>query len=434
MFSSQYGIRSSPSSRAPRNLEDTLVFSRNSELLRGWYRRQLRDGSTSIKMIQLRMEYALPFHQFVVVQTRGEFGRAYRMDRGREAQGSVFDTITMLGVPPRDTIALLQGPVGELDRTSKCTKELRCGDQNTIDLLLVLSIGFRIHNNWAIRYNLLTHNCYFFARTIINTCNDRIGRESSKSNHALKRILGKLCRLLPVLLWALLLVMVLVFAHRLAQVTDLPTQLGIGIVLGVVNVLLMPLAMMQVSVALEVRAVVAWVVQLERELGQGELLEPRRIRPPWMPGIIVARMIPRLVMAAMMLLEVGLGVFLLLWPTSTHFSIGFITPRLVTGYPVFLYTVWRSHLRKRVARAGSSRLWGICAENDGAAALAAAEPDQDLGVELAATGRPEPQADVGATVTTNQAEAGLATGPAVAMQDSDNCSGAVGAGPELEQD
>ena len=387
-------------------------------------------------MIQLRMEYVLPFHQFIVVQTRGEFSRAYRMDRGREAQGSVFDTITMLGVPPRDTIALLQGPVGELDRTSQCTKELRCGDQNTIDLLLVLSIGFRIHNNWAIRYNLLTHNCYFFARTIINTCNDWMGRESSKSNHTLKRILGKLCRLLPVLLWALLLVMVLVFAHRLAQVTDFPTQLGVGIVLGVINVLLMPLAMMQVFVALEVRAVVAWVVQLERELEQGEMLESRRIRPSWTPGKIVARMTPGLVMAVMMLLEIEVFLLLMRRPLSQSFSIGFITPAFVTRSLVFLYTVWawRSRLRKRVARAGSGRLWDSCAGNDGVVCAAAAEPDQELGVELTATGRLAPQADVGATVTTNQAEAGLATGLAVAMQDSDHCSGAVGAGPELEQD
>ena len=88
----------------------------------------------------------------------------------------------------------------------------------------------------------------------MSTCDDKLGKESSRSKRALEHVLEKLYRWLPLLLWALL--SVLVLALRLAYVRGFPSELGVGIVLGMVDVLLMLLAMMQVYVALAVQVVV----------------------------------------------------------------------------------------------------------------------------------------------------------------------------------
>jgi hypothetical protein len=45
--------------------------------------------------------------------------------------------------------------------------EFRWGSDKTIDLKLILDSCFQIHNKSGKRYKLLTHNCYFFAQTII---------------------------------------------------------------------------------------------------------------------------------------------------------------------------------------------------------------------------------------------------------------------------
>jgi hypothetical protein len=79
-------------------LENTLTFSEDVKpVLKDWYNRQSHENSTVIKRMQLRTEYVAPYHQFIVVQTQGEPGCAYRVDRGREREGSsVFDTLPKL--------------------------------------------------------------------------------------------------------------------------------------------------------------------------------------------------------------------------------------------------------------------------------------------------------------------------------------------------
>jgi hypothetical protein len=116
--------------------------------------------------MQLRKEHVTPFHEFIMVLTQA--GYMYRVDRGRE--GLFLDALREQGAPPVDTIALLRlTSLEELDGTSYCAIELRWGPNNlkAIDLKLVLDICFQIHKNSGKRYKLLTHNCYFFAQTII---------------------------------------------------------------------------------------------------------------------------------------------------------------------------------------------------------------------------------------------------------------------------
>ncbi|KAF8233391.1 hypothetical protein L208DRAFT_1458617 [Tricholoma matsutake] len=419
-MSSPPPIISFSSPRPRQDLEDTLIFGEDFQLVKDWCDRQSCDGSTAIKTIQLRNEYVVPFHQFIVVQTRGEFCRAYRVDRGREREGwSVFDTTKKLGVPPRDTIALLQEPVGELEKTSQCSMELHCSDDKAIDLFFVLSIGFRIHNTWGTRYNLLIHNCYFFARTIINTCDDRLGKESSSSKNALERVLGKLYRGLPLLLWASLLVSVLVL--RLAHIRSFPGEFGVGIVFGVVNALVTLLALMQVYVALAVRVVVAEVVQRERELEQGKVLEVE-----WELSKLLEQM-PGIAVLGMLLLAEGVNLMTILLPYKDSDNLLFFIATALIMFVVLLvlfpFLAWKFS-KNVLSRARSGRLLNIRTEDSGIVRVtAAAEPEQELGVELAATRRPARQSDVGATVATDQ--------------DSDNrCGAAVGAGSgiELEQE
>jgi hypothetical protein len=51
-----------------------------------------------------------------------------------------LDTIKSLGIPSQDTIAVLQQPVEELDKTSQCTIELHPSDDKTLDLWFILDI------------------------------------------------------------------------------------------------------------------------------------------------------------------------------------------------------------------------------------------------------------------------------------------------------
>jgi hypothetical protein len=152
------------SSRPARELEAPLIFSEDYRLVTNWYNLHRSNGSTTIRTMQLRKEHDSPFHEFIMVLTKA--GHSYRVDRGTD--GPVWNTLSEKGVPPRDTMALLQlTSWTELDQLSYCAIDLRWGDDKTIDLKLILDIGFEIHNNSGRRYRLLTHNCYFFAQTII---------------------------------------------------------------------------------------------------------------------------------------------------------------------------------------------------------------------------------------------------------------------------
>jgi hypothetical protein len=246
-----------------------LTFGEDLQPVKDWYNQQSHESSTVIKMMQLRTERVAPYHQFIVIQTQGERGRAYRVDRGRERDGwSFLDTMKKLGVPSRDTIAVLQPaseqPVDDLDKTSHCTIELHCSDDTTLDLSLILSICFRIHNNWASRYNLFVHNCYFFARTIINICDDKLNRESSILKSIWRRIFTTAYRLSAVPIWILacMLALTLLPLAPLRLTPGFLLGFGIGILLGP----LMTLALLQILIAFAVRDMVGRVVKWEREL------------------------------------------------------------------------------------------------------------------------------------------------------------------------
>ena len=153
----------SSSSRDPRNFEDPLIFNNNYRQVTEWYDDHSSYGSVTIHKMQLRKEHVAPFHEFIMVRTRGS--HSYRVDRGGD--GRLLDTMKEQGVPPRDVIAPLQlSSWKQLDKTSYCVLESCWGDDKTIDLKVVLDICFYIHNESGKRYKLLTHNCYFFAQTI----------------------------------------------------------------------------------------------------------------------------------------------------------------------------------------------------------------------------------------------------------------------------
>ena len=175
------------SSRSPRDLEEPLLFCEDHELLIDWHHFHRSAGSTAIQKMQLRKEHDSPFHEFVMVFTQASY--VYRVDRSRE--GPVLDTLRKQGVPPVDTIAMVRLPsLKQLDGTSYCAIELCWGSDKTLDLKFVLDVCFQIHNNSGKRYKLLTHNCYFFAQTIITvtarktvTCKlDGVLNNMSKSN------------------------------------------------------------------------------------------------------------------------------------------------------------------------------------------------------------------------------------------------------------
>jgi hypothetical protein len=132
-----------------------------------WYNEQVNKGSTAISKLQLRKDHQQPyFHEYIVISTRG--GHTYRVDRRPDADAP-FDTIMMEGCTAYDTIEGVKShSLKELDRTSDCVVELHWQGEQTIDLLFVLSVCFRIRNDpWAKRYTLQHYNCYFLSWTII---------------------------------------------------------------------------------------------------------------------------------------------------------------------------------------------------------------------------------------------------------------------------
>jgi hypothetical protein len=132
-----------------------------------WYINYGSKGSTAIDKMQLRKDRQQPYcHEYIVMFTRG--GHVYRIDRRPDA-GAAFDTIMKEGCTPYDTVEevhsnLLKG----LNGISDCVVELHWRTEKTIDLLFVLSICFRLHNDKsAQRYTLQHYNCYFLSWTII---------------------------------------------------------------------------------------------------------------------------------------------------------------------------------------------------------------------------------------------------------------------------
>jgi hypothetical protein len=117
--------------------------------------------------MQLRKDHQQPYcHEYIVIFTRG--GHAYRIDRRPDADAA-FDTIMKEGCTPYDTIEEVHSnPLKGLNRISDCVVELQWRTEQTIDLLFILSICFRLHNDkLAQRYTLQHYNCYFLSWTII---------------------------------------------------------------------------------------------------------------------------------------------------------------------------------------------------------------------------------------------------------------------------
>jgi hypothetical protein len=114
--------------------------------------------------MQLRKDRQHPYyHEYIVVFTGG--GHTYRIDRRPDAD-TAFNTIMKEGCTAYDTIEEVHS--NSLDGTSDCVVELHWQGDQTIDLLFVLSICFRTHNDkWTKRYTLQHYNCYFVSWTII---------------------------------------------------------------------------------------------------------------------------------------------------------------------------------------------------------------------------------------------------------------------------
>jgi hypothetical protein len=169
-------------SRAPSN---TLIASFQAAFFKGpprfhipygwdkfpevvdWYNDYGSEDSTAIDKIQLRKDHQHPYyHECIIVFTRG--GHTYRVDRRPDADAA-FDTIMREGCMAYDTVEEVGSTtLRELDEASDCVVELHWRGEETIDLLFVLSICFRIHNDrWTKRYTLQHYNCYFVSWTII---------------------------------------------------------------------------------------------------------------------------------------------------------------------------------------------------------------------------------------------------------------------------
>jgi hypothetical protein len=132
-----------------------------------WYNNYGSKDSTAIDKIQLRKNYQHPYyHEYIVISTRG--GHTYRIDRRPDADAA-FDTIMKEGCTAYDTIEEVDSAaLREVHETSECVVELHWRGEQTIELLSVFAICFRIHNDkWAKRYTLQHYNCYFLSWTII---------------------------------------------------------------------------------------------------------------------------------------------------------------------------------------------------------------------------------------------------------------------------
>jgi hypothetical protein len=132
-----------------------------------WYNKQRAKGSTTIKKIQLRRDYQHPYyHEYIIISTRSD--HAYRIDR-RPDPDAPFDTIMKMGCTAHDTIQEVDSTsLKELDSTSSCVVELHWENEESVDLLFVLSICFAIHNDkQAGRYTLQRYNCYFVSWAVI---------------------------------------------------------------------------------------------------------------------------------------------------------------------------------------------------------------------------------------------------------------------------
>jgi hypothetical protein len=134
-----------------------------------WHNHHVGIDSTAIDKIQLCKDHQHPYyHEYIIAITRGN--HTYRVDR-RPDPDAPFDTVMKEGCTPYDTIEEVDDTaLKELDGTYECVVELRWRGEQTINLLFLLSICFRIHNDErAKRYTLQHYNCYFLSWTIIIT-------------------------------------------------------------------------------------------------------------------------------------------------------------------------------------------------------------------------------------------------------------------------
>ena len=132
-----------------------------------WYNSHGSRGFSAIDKIQLRKNRQHPYyHEYIVIITRG--GYTFRIDRRPDADAA-FDTIMREGCTPYDTIEEVDSTSLEvLNGVSECVVELHWRGEQTVNLLFILFICFRIRNDkWTKRYTLQHYNCYFLSWTII---------------------------------------------------------------------------------------------------------------------------------------------------------------------------------------------------------------------------------------------------------------------------
>jgi hypothetical protein len=167
-----------------------------------WYNNRGSKDSAAIYKIQLRKDYQHPYyHEYIVIFTRGH--HTYRVDRRPDADAA-FNTIMKEGCTAYDTIEEVDSTSWKhLDATSDCVVELHWQGEQTFDLLSVLAICFRIHNDkCSKRYTLQHYNCYFVSWTIILIIVRTITACAAKSNVALERGVGSVVQVLEAR-WAL---------------------------------------------------------------------------------------------------------------------------------------------------------------------------------------------------------------------------------------
>jgi hypothetical protein len=137
-----------------------------SEIVDWCIKRGSKD-SIAIDKMQLRKDHQQPYyHEYTIIFTRS--GHIYRVDQRPDADAA-FDTIMKEGCTAYDTIKEVNSTeLREVEATSDCVVELQWRGDQTINIIIILSICFNIRNDkWAARYTLQHYNCYFVSWTII---------------------------------------------------------------------------------------------------------------------------------------------------------------------------------------------------------------------------------------------------------------------------
>jgi hypothetical protein len=304
---------------------------------------------------------------------------------------------------------------------------------------------------------LLTKNCYFFAQTIINLCDDKLNKESSRLKNMWRRIFMTAYRLSAMLIWSLMYILAM-GVLPLAPLGGAPgLLLGFGI--GILLIPIMLLGFLQIVVAFAVRDMVAhavkWELELELELEQGgvpralglEELERlralditlgqirKRVQKRSRVGRIFIQVQPMLVFGTALLTPLLLTLVLSAYPQvplvlqQWLIRLGVICAHIIAGFLLFMCIVappffrwWSDQIKAACTYRGGGPL-DIDVEMGGTVGIdAPVTPEQELGIELAATGRPAHggEGEPAAATEADQAEGEVVTGTATEAGNNDH--------------